>query len=192
MALKILIVDDDASLQQMLDITFGLDDRVAEIATTGTPEEAIELAADFQPDVVVVDSVLESDGSEVGAHLRAVVPGARLISFSGMERDATWADARVLKSGDGIDQLKREIFGEGQESGPIPVVSTDHEELRRFIHDIRNPIGAIVGFAHILKTRDDKLSDEQYAQVIEALDRTASRLSTMVEAFGAKQRSQSE
>ena len=192
MALKILIVDDDASLQQMLDITFGLDDRVAEIATTGTPEEAVKLAADFQPDVVVVDSVLESDGSEVGEHLRAVVPGARLISFSGMERDARWADARVLKSGDGIDQLKREIFGAGQESGPFPVASADDEELRKFIHDIRNPIGAIIGFAHILKTRDDKLSDEQYAQVIEALDRTATLLSSMVETFGTKHRPQSE
>lgn len=190
MALKILIVDDDVSLQQMLDMTFGLDERVEAVHTTGTPEEAVVIATEFRPDVVVVDSVLEQDGAEVGAHLREIVPGARLISFSGMEREAPWADARVLKSSDGVDQLKREIFGE--ESGPFEAAPTEYEQLRTFIHDIRNPIGAIIGFTHILKTGEEKLSEEQHTQLIEALDRTAARLSNMVETFAAKHRSQSE
>ena len=56
-------------------------------------------------------------------------------------------------------------------------------ELRRFIHDIRNPIGAVVGFAHILKTRDGRLSEEQRSQVIDSLFRTSERLSKMVEDF---------
>jgi CheY-like chemotaxis protein len=190
--LKILIVDDDVSLQQMLDMTFGLDERVAAVKTTGTPEEAVQIATDFHPDVVVVDSVLEQNGAEVGAHLRSIVPKARLISFSGMEREAPWADARVLKSSDGVEQLKREIFGAGEESGPFETTPSEYEVMRRFIHDIRNPIGAIIGFTHILKTGEEKLSEEQHAQVIEALDRTAARLSTMVEAFAAQHRDQSE
>lgn len=192
MALKILIVDDDVSLQQMLYITFGLDDRVDSIQTTGTPEEAVAIATEFHPDVVVVDSVLEQGGTEVGERIRSIVPGARLISFSGMEREAPWADARILKSSDGIDLLKREIFGAGEESGPFQAAPTKYEEIRKFIHDIRTPIGAMIGFTHILKTGDEKLSEEQHAQVIEALDRTAARLSSMVEAFAAQHRSQSE
>ena len=192
MALKILIVDDDISLQQMLQITFGLDERVAAIQTTGTPEEAVAIATEFHPDVVVVDSGLEQSGAEVGEHIRSIVPGARLISFSGMEREAPWADARILKSSDGVEQLKREIFGEGEESGPFRPAPTEYEEMRKFIHDIRNPIGAMIGFTHILKTGDEKLSEEQHAQVIEALDRTAARLSSMVEAFAAQHKAQSE
>lgn len=191
MSLKILIVDDDVSLRQMLDITLGLDDRVAEVATTATPEEALTLAAEFDPDVVVADSVLLADGSEVGEHLRAVLPDARLISFSGMEREALWADARVVKSGDGIEQLRREIFRMTQDKVEEPTAPED-DELRAFIHDIRNPIGAIVGFAHILRTRNDKLTEKQQVEVIEALDRTAERLSALVEAFAAARRSQSE
>ena len=191
--MKILIVDDDVSLQQMLDITFGLDERVSAIETTGRPDEAVAIAKDFRPDVVVVDSVLEQDGSEVGQHLRKVVPEARLISFSGMEREAPWADARVLKSGDGIEELKREIFGgSGESDDPPTTIEIDYEELRTFIHDIRNPIGAIVGFTHILKTRDDKLSEEQFVQVVESLERTADRLSKLVETFADQHRSQSE
>lgn len=189
MTLKILIVDDDVSLQQMLDITFGLDERVEAIETAGTPQEAIAVAGDFKPDVVVVDSVLEADGSEVGLHLRAVVPDARLISFSGMEREAPWADARVLKSGEGIEELKREIFGtDGAEEKIQGPQAADHQDLRRFIHDLRNPIGAIIGFTHILKSADEKISDEQLAQIYTSLDRTAQRLSNMVETFAAEHR----
>jgi signal transduction histidine kinase len=188
---KILIVDDDASLQQMLDITFGLDERVSAIETSGTPEEAIVVAADFQPDVVVVDSVLEQDGSEVGQHLRSVVPRARLISFSGMEREAPWADARVLKSGNGIEELKREIFGEGSESDAhAPTIEIDYEALRTFLHDIRNPIGAIVGFVHLLKSDNKRLSEDQLEKIVDSLDRTSGRLSTLVEAFADEHRRQ--
>ena len=57
------------------------------------------------------------------------------------------------------------------------------EEFRRFIHDIRNPIGALIGFAHILQSRDDKLSDEQREQVIDSMVRTSERLSQVVDEF---------
>ncbi len=66
------------------------------------------------------------------------------------------------------------------------------DEIRRFIHDIRNPIGALAGFAHILRTRDEKLSEEQRSQVIESMARTAERLSQVVEDFAAAHRAQSE
>ncbi len=56
-------------------------------------------------------------------------------------------------------------------------------ELRRFIHDIRNPIGALVGFTHILQMRDDKLSDEQRSQVLDSMARTSERLSKLVDDF---------
>lgn len=65
-------------------------------------------------------------------------------------------------------------------------------EVRRFIHDIRNPIGALVGFAHILKTREGRLSDEQRTQVIDSMLRTSERLSKMVEEFSAAHRAQSD
>jgi len=58
-------------------------------------------------------------------------------------------------------------------------------EFRRFIHDIRNPIGALVGFTHILRNRDDKLSDEERSQVLESMHRTSERLSKIVEDFAA-------
>lgn len=63
--------------------------------------------------------------------------------------------------------------------------------LRKFIHDIRNPIGAIVGFAEILQNKADRISKDQHRQVIEGLNRSANRLSTMIDDF-AKERNLSQ
>ena len=62
------------------------------------------------------------------------------------------------------------------------------EEFRRFIHDIRNPIGALIGFAHILKSRDDKLTAEQRERVLDSMLRTSERLATMVDDFSEEHR----
>ncbi len=59
--------------------------------------------------------------------------------------------------------------------------------LRTFLHDIRNPLSAIVGFAHLLQVRDDKLSPEQREKVIESLNRTAERLSDLVDRWSVEQ-----
>lgn len=66
------------------------------------------------------------------------------------------------------------------------------EDIRRFIHDIRNPIGALVGFAHILNSREGQLSDEQRTQVIESILRTSERLAAMVDEFSDQHRAQSD
>ena len=57
------------------------------------------------------------------------------------------------------------------------------EDLRIFLHDIRNPISAILGFAHLLESRNDDLSDEQRSKVLDSLNRTAQRLSALVDDF---------
>ena len=65
-------------------------------------------------------------------------------------------------------------------------------EVRRFIHAIRNPIGAMVGFAHILKTREEKLSAAQRSQVIDSMYRTTERLSKLVDEFSDAHKAQSD
>ena len=81
-----------------------------------------------------------------------------------------------------------EGVGTGQ-NGPMRMGDA---EVRRFIHDIRNPIGALIGFAHLLKTRDDKLSDEQRSEVLDSISRTSERLSKMVEEFADAHEAQSQ
>lgn len=186
--MKILIVDDDPSLRQMLEVTFDFDDRIALVRSTDTPEGALELAAEIRPDVVVVDNVLTSDGSEIGMHLRRVLPSARLISFSGSEHETDWADVHITKNGESVANLTQAIFSDA--AGSKAGEGLDEDEIRRFIHDLRNPIGALVGFAHILKTRKSALSEEKQAHVIDSMFKTSERLSKMVDEFAARHRDQ--
>ena len=67
----------------------------------------------------------------------------------------------------------------------------DDAVIRSFIHDIRNPIGAIVGFSHLLKSREGEMTEEQHRRVIESLHRTAERLSAIVDEFSASRRKRS-
>ena len=183
--MKILVVDDDSSLRHMLELTLGIDRRVTEVRSADSPDSATEVAREMQPDVIIVDSSFPlPSGDPAGERLRAELPNARLISFSGIERKAPWADAHVVKSGEALISLKELIFGDEPEVGaPVP---TGDPALRRFIHDIRNPIGALVGFIHVLRSRRDDLTPEQMEKVVASMDKTVARLSQIVDDFSAK------
>ena len=176
--IDVLIVEDDPSLRQLLEIALKHEQRVKSIHSTEGADHALAIAEEITPDVVIVDSVLKADGSEVGSLLREILPDARLISFSGLERAAPWADDHVLKSGDSVSELMDKLIPER--------IPEDDDAVGTMLHDLRNPIGAISGFANILSTRRDRLSSEQLDQVLDSLQRTAARLSGMVDDFAQR------
>lgn len=69
MAEKILVVDDELSLQETL--SYNLKKQGYEVETTGTGTEAIELARQNKPDLIILDVMLPGlDGFEVCRILR--------------------------------------------------------------------------------------------------------------------------
>ena len=69
MAEKILVVDDEISLQETL--TYNLKKQGYDVETTGSGTEAIELARQNQPDLIILDVMLPGlDGFEVCRILR--------------------------------------------------------------------------------------------------------------------------
>jgi len=66
---KILVVDDEISLQETLE--YNLKKQGYEVKTTGEGTAAIELAREFQPDLIILDVMLPGlDGFEVCRILR--------------------------------------------------------------------------------------------------------------------------
>jgi DNA-binding NarL/FixJ family response regulator len=83
--MRILLCDDSAELRALLRsaIEDGGDD-VAIVAEVGDGDAALRLAAEHQPDVVVLD--LEMPGPSPGALLRTLrrlAPRAAIVTFSG-------------------------------------------------------------------------------------------------------------
>ena len=68
--IKILVVEDEAPIQELLQ--FNLERKKYRVKVVDSGEEAIPLAADFQPDLILLDIMLPgADGLEVCKQLKA-------------------------------------------------------------------------------------------------------------------------
>ena len=103
---KVLIVDDDADIRDLLRI--NLTDRADSVDEATNGQDAIDIAAESQPDVIVLDQQMpHMDGTTALPRLRAVSPHSRILMFSavleGREASAPGADAYASKWSDTVD-----------------------------------------------------------------------------------------
>lgn len=94
----VLIVDDDEEMRHVLRLlceSEGLE--VVGEASNGV--EAIPLALNHQPDVVILDYRLPRlDGEGAAEIMRAVIPGTKIVAFSAvLDSNPNWADAYLNK-----------------------------------------------------------------------------------------------
>ena len=72
-AIRVLIVDDQPTVRQGLEIRFSLEPEVEVIGEAGDGAEAVSLAGSLRPDVVLMDARMPGmEGIEATAALRAV------------------------------------------------------------------------------------------------------------------------
>jgi hypothetical protein len=81
-----LVVDDNADVLEMLHV--GLQTLGFEVRTALDGPNALEIANEFRPDVVIVDLALPTmDGWELGRRLRELADCPRLIAITGFTGD---------------------------------------------------------------------------------------------------------
>jgi signal transduction histidine kinase len=178
---KILAVDDDpvdiANLQRLLGKDYDL-----RTATRG--EQALEIAAEFGPDIILLDNMMPGlDGGEVCRHVRAdaalrhtkiiMVSGKSLVServqayqagaddyiIKPFDKDELLAKIRVylrLKSVEELDQFKSNV-------------------LMLLAHEARTPLNSLVAPAEMLISEDQMDADERKL-LIEMVYSAAKRL----------------
>jgi chemotaxis response regulator CheB len=97
--LKVLVVDDDDSVRNVLTIALSVEDEVGEVRTANDGNDAVRVCSEFRPDVVVLDYEMpEMDGKTAASHIRRLHPAARIVAFSGvLEGKPEWADDYLLK-----------------------------------------------------------------------------------------------
>lgn len=80
---RVLIVDDDDRLREVLSIYIGFEDGLTVAGTAADATEATEMAGRLHPDAIVLDYHLpDIDGIEAIAMLRDVAPKVRIVMFS--------------------------------------------------------------------------------------------------------------
>jgi len=81
---RVLIVDDHASICKMLAYVLRLEDGVEVVGETGSGQEALKMAVDLKPDVMILDLLLRDlNGTGVLRKVRSLAPGTRVLFYSG-------------------------------------------------------------------------------------------------------------
>ena len=112
---KVLIVDDNADVAEMLKAILSLDGH--EVRAAFNAESGIEAAKGFRPDVCLCDIGLPGmSGYQMARHLRAILPGARLVAFTGWGQEADLLKSKEagfddhLVKGANMVELAKSIF----------------------------------------------------------------------------------
>ena len=116
METRVLIVDDDDRLRDVLSLYIGFEDGLEVAGTAGDAAEATAMAAELHPDAIVLDYHMPGvDGIAAIPMLRDVAPDVRIVMFSADDDRtasraaiASGAAAYVTKNGQqGLDDVVR-------------------------------------------------------------------------------------
>ena len=108
---RVLIADDQRLVAEALEAILSTDGRINVVARAVDGGDAVELALEHQPDVVLMDIAMPVlDGFAATQQIRAQVPAARVIFLSGS--DATQDISRARSVGAAGYVTKDQIAGD--------------------------------------------------------------------------------
>ena len=83
--MKVLVlVEDDADMRRLIRFTLSTDPRIQVVGEAATAEQAVEVARQAQPDLVVLDHFIDGHvmGLEAAPLVKQVAPEARILLFT--------------------------------------------------------------------------------------------------------------
>lgn len=134
---KILIVDDEEQIRRALKSI--LTTRKYEVISAGSGEEALDLAIDYSPDMIILDlSLPEMDGIEVCRELRAWYSGPILIlsvrsgdadKIAALDGGADDYLTKPFSAGELLARVRAQLRRAAQAIVPQPVISVADLEI---------------------------------------------------------------
>jgi DNA-binding NarL/FixJ family response regulator len=80
---KIVLVEDNQIFRKTLELLLGVRGELEVVASVGTGQEAVELCAELQPDVVVVDYRMPGlSGAQTAQEVRSASPATRVVCLT--------------------------------------------------------------------------------------------------------------
>jgi NarL family two-component system response regulator LiaR len=141
MAVRVLIADDHAVVRQGLRMFLALDDELEVVAEAADGEEALRLARQLRPDVVLMDLLMpKMDGIAATAAIRSELPNTEVIALTSVLEDRSVVSAvragaiGYLLKNTQADELCRAI-----KAAAAGQVQLSPEAAARLMREVRAP-----------------------------------------------------
>jgi signal transduction histidine kinase len=193
----VLVAEDDALVVEMIRGMLA-EQGYEMVGAVGDGRAAIEAVERLQPDVVVMDlSMPEMDGIEATRRIQEhhPTPVVALTAHDEPELVAgaseAGAGAYVVKPADGQELERAIIVARTRFENMLALRELNQElvarnrELDAFAHtvahDLKNPLGLVLGYAKLLLMEDDPLDESELRQSLDAVVRNAERMTNIID-----------
>jgi len=123
MAIRLLLVDDDERVRSELANLIGREDGLTLIGQAGSTADALTIAAEAHPAVVLTEAILpDGPGAELSRALRSAYPRLRVLLVTSLPADGAFVHASIggasgyllkpIRQGEVVDAIRRVAEGE--------------------------------------------------------------------------------
>jgi DNA-binding NarL/FixJ family response regulator len=141
MAIRILITDDHGVVRQGLRMYLGLDPELEVVGEAANGEEAVAMARELGPDVVLMDLLMPvMDGIAATGMIRAELPDVEVIALTSVLEDASVSGAvRAGAIGYLLKNTEADDLGRAIKAAAEGQVQLAPEAATRLMREVRAP-----------------------------------------------------
>lgn len=205
-ALRVLLADDAEDIRLLLRLTLATTDGFDVVGEAANGVEAIELARDLQPDVILLDlSMPVMDGLQAIPEILEASPETKVVVLSGFDETRMKPVAlelgavAYLEKGEatsGVLETLTALFPEHalvvRAEPPLDPEAQSEGGLAfdgdMVVHELRTPLTVITGMLATIRDRIDVLPSATTAELIEASLRNARQMADLLDAVSDARR----
>jgi DNA-binding NarL/FixJ family response regulator len=123
-SLRVVVAEDDDQLAELITSLLAEDERFALVGRARTGDEAVELAGEHRPDIVVMDLAMPGcDGLEATRLIRSLNANQHVVIYTGSEE---YADVARAEEAGAAGFLHKDALTSGELGDALAILHTNY------------------------------------------------------------------